>query len=137
MQRLPVEVRPAARRHPNLRIRDLPQEKIAHAHLAGRANEQVGIGHTGRVQGAADGGLVDLVGIERAVAGLPGQGAHGVDQLGAAAVIDGEAKAHAGVVLTEPDGFVDLFQDAIRQVGAPADDAEANVLIEDRDGVLR
>ena len=49
--------------------------------------------------------------------GFAERGTNRVDQLGPAAIIDGETKAHAGVVLTEPDGFVDLFQDAIRQVG--------------------
>ena len=44
------EFGPAAVGHPNLGIADLPEQKIADPHFAGRADQQIGVGHAGRVQ---------------------------------------------------------------------------------------
>jgi len=44
------KVRPADRRHPQLGVRDLPEQVVAHSHLAGRADQQVRVGHAGRVE---------------------------------------------------------------------------------------
>src|SRR5262249_4830199 len=49
-----AEIRPQRVSHINLRICDLPQKKIAHAHLAAGADQQVGIGQTGGVKVARD-----------------------------------------------------------------------------------
>src|SRR5690348_8830000 len=40
-----TEVRPERRRHPELGVRDLPQQQIGNPHLAARSYQQIGIGH--------------------------------------------------------------------------------------------
>ena len=45
-----AEVGPQRRRHPELAVRDLPQQEVADSQLAARADEQVGIGNVGRVE---------------------------------------------------------------------------------------
>src|SRR5439155_623321 len=47
------EVRPQRGRDPELRIRDLPEQKVRHAHLAAGADEKIGIGDVARVEGGA------------------------------------------------------------------------------------
>ena len=59
-----VELRPEKLRHPDLGIADLPQQEIAHPHLLGRANQQVRLGHAGRVKMGGNRLLADLVGVE-------------------------------------------------------------------------
>src|SRR5580692_7738475 len=45
-----VEIRPQGFGHINFRVGNLPQQKIADAHLPARANQQVGVGQPGGVQ---------------------------------------------------------------------------------------
>src|SRR6266566_783308 len=45
-----VEIRPQRVGYENLRIGDLPEQKIAHAHLAARSNQQIGVWQALRVQ---------------------------------------------------------------------------------------
>src|SRR5262249_1516025 len=54
VQRGSVEFRPTLIGHPQLRIGDLPQEEVTDPHLAGRADQQVRVRHSRRVQGLAD-----------------------------------------------------------------------------------
>ena len=54
--------------------------------------------------------LVDVGGTQGTRLHLLGQRAHSVDQLGATAVVDGQAQSHAGVVARHPDVLVDLPQ---------------------------
>src|SRR6267378_432887 len=48
------EIGPERRRHPELGVGDLPQQEVRHAHLAARADQQIGIRHALRVERAAD-----------------------------------------------------------------------------------
>src|SRR5262245_61196228 len=63
--RLP-ELGPAHLRDVDLGIRGLPQEEVREPRLAGRADQEVGIGRLGVVEVAPQGLLVDARGIERA-----------------------------------------------------------------------
>ena len=53
-----AKVRPEGRGDDQFRIGDLPEQKIAHAHLAAGANQQVGIREPGGVKILGDGLLV-------------------------------------------------------------------------------
>src|SRR2546425_6393247 len=82
-QMAPAEVGPERLGDPDLGIRDLPEQKVAHAHLAARADQQIGIGLPGGVEEVAETPLVEIVGIDP-------RGEHalrGIEDLGAAAVV--------------------------------------------------
>src|SRR5215470_4332588 len=85
-----AEIGPQRRRDPQLGVRDLPQEEVRDPHLAARANEQIGIRNPTGVEGAADVGLRDVLGIQLARADLAGEHAKRVEQLVASAIVEGE-----------------------------------------------
>ena len=64
------EFRPAAIRHPQLGVADLPEQEIADPHFARRTHEQVGIGHAAGVKVIGDRRLIDLDRVELAAAGF-------------------------------------------------------------------
>src|SRR5438552_17432868 len=94
-----TEVRPQRRGDPQLGVRDLPQEEVRDPHLAAGPDEQVRIGHAHGVERVVHVGLGDLLGLELAGAHLAGQRAEGVEQLVAAAVVEGQHQGQPGVVL--------------------------------------
>ena len=59
-----AEVGPERGRELELRVGRLPQQEVRHAHLAARADDQVGVGHVGRVQVLAQPLLVDGGGVD-------------------------------------------------------------------------
>src|SRR5262249_21919336 len=77
-----TEVRPQRRRDPELRVGDLPQEKVRHAHLAAGADEQVGIGDVTRVEGGTHVGFRNGCRCELAGLDAGGQRPHRLQQLG-------------------------------------------------------
>ena len=56
------EIRPQHVGDVDLRVRDLPEQEVADAHLAARADEQVGIGLAGGVEQVAEPLLVEAAG---------------------------------------------------------------------------
>ena len=105
-----AEVGPEAIGDEDLGVGDLPEEEVGDALLAGGADDEVGVRHVRGVEGAGDVGLVE--GVECAGAeevfdgaaagvGLGGEvgedGADGVYDFGAGAVVEGEGEGGAGV----------------------------------------
>src|SRR2546426_1000847 len=86
-----AEVGPERRRHPELGIGDLPQQEVRDAHLAARADEQVGIRQALGVERAADVRLRHRVRRQLARLHAPREDAKGVEQLVAPAVVEGGA----------------------------------------------
>src|SRR5438105_7680922 len=80
------EVRPERGRRPHLRVGDLPQKEVRYAQLAAGADEEVRVRMVRRVQARRDRRLVDVIRLH-AVADDP---PNGVDDLGAAAVVERE-----------------------------------------------
>src|SRR5947208_4052668 len=75
-----------------LRVGELPQEEVGDPQLAGGADEQIGVGHLGRVQIRRERLLVDLAAAcDRAI--------RGVDELRAAPVVEGDPEVQPTVVL--------------------------------------
>src|SRR5207245_1173918 len=85
---------------PQLRVGDLPQEEIGHPHFAARPNQEVGVRHVGGVQGTLDLLLPDLLGLELPRLDLPREGAAGVDELVAPAVVEGHHEGEARAAWT-------------------------------------
>src|SRR6266851_6799237 len=63
-----VEIRPKGFRDENFRIRNLPEQKIAHAHLAAGTDQQIGVRQAFRVQMPRELLLGDFVRCSGAVA---------------------------------------------------------------------
>ena len=123
-----AEVRPQRVGHPDLGIGDLPQQEVADAHLAARANQQVRIGLAGRVEKAREALFVQVLRIETRGHGAAG----GVDNLGAAAVVERDVEQHAGVGRGLALGSAQLFEHVRRQRIGPADHLEADVVAQQR-----
>src|SRR5262249_21753327 len=70
------------------------------------------------------------VGFQLAFAHLSRYVADGINEFRSSTVVDGEAQAHAGIVLAEADIFIDFAQHVVGQIAAAANGSEANVLIE-------
>ena len=62
MERGFVELGPALFGDPDFGVADLPEQKIADPHFAGRANEKIRIGRAGRVEILGNRLFVDLFG---------------------------------------------------------------------------
>src|SRR6266850_1535664 len=123
-----AEVGPERLGDPDLGIRDLPQQEVAHAHLAARANQQIGIRLPRRVEEVAEAPLVEIVGVDAG-----GQHAlRRVEDLGAAAVVERDVEQHAGVVLGLPDADLELVPHVLGQFFFAADHAKADVVLEER-----
>jgi hypothetical protein len=123
-----AEVRPERRADVQLGVADLPQQVVAHPHLAGRPDEQVRVGHAGRVQVVRDHRLVDLLRPQPAVPHVPGDRPHGVDDLRPAAVVQGQHERQPGVVLRLVQRPLHLAEDRVGQVVEPADLPEPDVV---------
>src|SRR5712664_969997 len=89
-----VEIRPEGFCDENLRIRNLPEQKIAHAHLAAGTDQQIGVRQAFRVQVPRELLLGDLIGCSPAVA-FGKYRVHGIDDLRAPAIIQRHAQDHA------------------------------------------
>src|SRR5262245_46507025 len=127
MKQVTVEVRPALVRDPQLRVRDLPEKEIAHAHFAGGSDQKVGLGHPGRIKRPGDCRLIYVSWFELSFAHASSETANRVDNFSAGAVIDRQAENHAGVVFRQANVLVYFVEDACRQALAPSDGLEANI----------
>src|SRR6266508_4003796 len=94
-----AEIRPQGRRHPQLGVRDLPQQEVRDAHLAAGPDEQIRVRDPIRVKRLADVRLRDLLGPELARAHAPGERPEGVEQLVPAAVVERHQQGQPGVGL--------------------------------------
>src|SRR5262245_31894301 len=107
-----AEVGPERIRHVDLRVRDLPEQVVADAPLSARTNQQIGIGLTGGVEKAREALLVQILwahaGFDRSTSG--------VDDLGAAAVVQRDVEEHAATGGRALDRDVELFLDVGRQL---------------------
>src|SRR5439155_22215965 len=87
-----AEVGPERVDEGKLGVGELPQEEVRDPQLAGGTDQQVGVGHPGRIQVRRERLLVDL--------SAGGDGAvRGVDELGSPAVVEGDPQVQAAVAL--------------------------------------
>ncbi len=121
-----VEVGPQGVEEDHLGVGRLPQQEIRRTLLARGAQEQVDVGDARLVQVAADGVLVDLVGIDAPLDRCSGDLRRRVGQLGAAPVVDAELQGERGVVLGHLLGVLQLGDDALPQPPGPPGPAHAH-----------
>src|SRR2546425_5665353 len=121
-----AEVGPTPLGPPNLGVRDLPQQEVAHAHLAARADQQVGIGLSGRVEKIAEPPFVEIL---RPDAG-GNRPSRSVDDFGAPSVIERDIEKHAAVDGCFPDADFELVLDVERELFVTADHLESDVVLE-------
>ena len=93
-----LKIRPKRLGDINLGVRNLPQKKIADAHLAGGAYQKIRFGHACGVQARRDGLFVDAQAVQAAFeARIFNNRVHRVHEFGAAAVVDGDVELHPRV----------------------------------------
>ena len=123
-----AEVRPERVRHPDFGVRNLPEQEIADAHFAARADQEIGIGLAGGVEKLAELALVEIC---RRDAGRH-RAACRIDDLGAAAVVEGDVEEHARVLRRTFDGHRELGLHVGRELVRPPDHLKANVVPQQR-----
>ena len=96
----------------------MPEKEIADAHLTARTDEEIGIGKIGGVEMPSELFFSDRRRIVVAVVAtaLGEDGVHGIDNFGAAAVVQSYRKNHAGVRSRSPDRVARVFLDGERQI---------------------
>lgn len=119
-----VEVGPVGGGGDEFGVGTLPEEEVGEAHLAGGADDEVGVREAGGVEVMGKEGVVYLV---RGYA-FGDDAADGLHDLGAAAVVEGDADGHAVVVFGEVDGVQDLLLELGVQFVQAADVEEADAV---------
>src|SRR5258706_16221691 len=123
-----AEIGPERFGDPDLRVRDLPQQEVADAHLAARADQQIRIGLPCRVEELAEAPLVERLG---AHAGRD-RATRGVDDLRAPTVVQRDIEAHARVARGPVDADLQLALHVGRQLVGAADHLELDVVLVER-----
>ena len=116
----------------NLGVGNLPEQEVADARFAARADEQVGVGQHARVELRFDDLFVDLFGAQATGGDFFGDAAAGVYELCAPAVIDGDVQLQAGVLHGRQFGTSYLLKHGNVQPVAAANQAKANVVVAQR-----
>src|SRR5438094_552262 len=124
-----AEVRPESRCDPQLGVGDLPQEKVRHAHLAARPDQEVGVRHVGGVESLLDLLFPDVLGPELSGLHLPRERAAGVDELIAPAVVERHHEGEARVVARRLDHVVDPPAHLERHAVRTPEHAETHVAL--------
>ena len=107
-----AEIGPQSFGDVQLGIGDLPQQEIADTHFARGSDEEVKIRESGGVESRCDGLFVDVQASQTALkARVINDGVHGIHQLGAAAVVNGDVQAHTAIARCNFDGVVQLLAD--------------------------
>ena len=109
-------------------VGDLPEEKIADAHFAAGADEQIGIGNVAGVEMLGKGLLRDVGGVEFAGFDFFRDAADGVHDLGATTVAESHNERQAVVFRERLNGFAEMVLDVFGQAINLAYDFEADVV---------
>ena len=119
------KIRPQRFGDVNFGVGDLPEQKIAHAHFAARADQQIGIGQSGGIEMIGDGLLVRAESRKSVRANVIEHGVERVGQLGAPAVIQRHHELHARIARRQAHRVGDVlahrFGKLLRTVRSPAD----------------
>src|SRR5215208_6604226 len=120
-----AEVGPQRVDEHELGVRELPEEEVRDPELAARPDQQVGIGKVRRMEVRRDHVLVDLPRLDAAV----DQPARGLDQLGAAAVVERYPEAERRIELGPVLHRLHPHEEGGRGAVTAADEADANTLL--------
>jgi hypothetical protein len=122
------EIRPEGFGHINFGVGNLPEQKIADAHFAAGADEQVRIGQSGRVQVLGNHFLIDAGVGEAIVPHAIEDAIEGVDQLRAAAVIERYGELHARIARSLSHGAFHIGAHRSGQLVRPPDNQETDII---------
>src|SRR6267143_2042162 len=123
------EIGPERRRHPELGVGDLPQQEVRHAHLAARADQQIGIRHALGVERAADVRLRYRLRRQLARLHAARERAEGVEQLVASAIVEGDEQREAGVVARLARDVLEPAADGQRHAGRAPDHPQPHLVL--------
>src|SRR6266540_325647 len=121
------EIGPQGGRDPQLGIGDLPEQEVRDAHLPAGADEEIGIGNSHGVERVTDVVLGDVLGGELAGPHLASESTERVEELVAAAIVEGQHQVEPAVVLRLAHHALDPATDRERHAVRAADDAQAHV----------
>src|SRR5574342_11370 len=116
-----AKVRPQRRRDVKLGVGDLPEKKIADAHLAARADEKIGIGNLLGGDASRDDFFIDVTHCQFTSANLTRDALHHGDDVVSAAVTQRQEHRHAPVLARDALDVLERRQDAGRQPASVAD----------------
>src|SRR2546425_1112600 len=123
-----AEIGPQRFGDPDLSIGDLPQQKIADAHLAAGPNQEIGIRLAGGVEKIAEALLIECIcgntGGDRA--------ARGINDLRPTTIVQRDVETHARVRRGLADAGLQFAPDIRRELVGPPDDLKSNVVSEQR-----
>ncbi len=122
-----IEIGPQDFRDEDFGVGDLPEEEIADTHFAAGANEEIGIRQIRRVEMARDFIFGDQFPVAVAVA-FGEDGVHGVDDFGAATIVESDVQNHAGIGGGGFGGFAGVTLNAFGQFFGAAQEAHADVV---------
>jgi len=124
-----IEVGPEGFGDEDFGVGDLPEKEITDAHFAAGADEQIGIREIRGVEVARDFVFCDQRwGDRRRVMASGEDGVYGVDQFGAAAVVEGDGEDHARVGRSGFGGFARIFLDGGGKIFGAAEEAHTDVV---------
>src|ERR1035437_8676840 len=124
-----AKIRPERRRDDQFGVGYLPEQEIAHAHLAARADEQIRVGTIPRPKMLGDDLLVDVRRVELAALHFLADSADGIHDFNAAAVAQRHDQRQAIVLGKCRDGFLEMLLHVFRQAINLANDFEADVVL--------
>src|SRR5690606_4270240 len=119
-----AKVWPECRGRVILGVRRLPDEKVAEAHFAASADNQVGIGLAGSVEVIGQ----DLLGHGLRGYALGEDRSHGVDDLRATTVVEGDVQDDPLIVSGQFDRLGDRTAEILRKTGDPTDMPQADAV---------
>ncbi len=125
------EVRPECVGDVNFGVAELPEEEVREAEFARGADEEIGVGEIAGVEMGGDGVAVDLVWRKGAVGNPGGDGANGVRDFAARAVIEGQDDLEAGAVAAGLDGLFEAGEAGGGEFFDVADGAQSDIAVED------
>ena len=112
-----------------LGIADLPQEIIAHAHLACSSNQEIDIRHVVSVEMLLDGLLVDVPPIKLSRIHFLSDLTNRISNLSTAAVVEREREREAGVFGGHVERGLDFVENRFGEIFQPADLVELDVVL--------
>lgn len=91
------EVRPKFFGYMNLRIAELPEEKIGYPHFSRCPDEEVGIGNPGGIQSGIEKFSGDVILTKQTRGNIVGEGFHGINDFRTTAIVDGQHEMKSGI----------------------------------------
>src|SRR6266516_3697059 len=123
------KVRPHGLRHPNLGIGDLPQEKITDSQFTAGSNQQIGIRLAGSVKILSEMLFGDAAVIGCGLSTIAQETINGIDNFGAAAIIQSNIENHSAIAARFGNGLVQFGLNRNIKFVGPSDRAKSDIVL--------